>query len=151
MNTAIILDSSPLALLVQRQRIPQADGCRTWVKRHVASETRLLVPEIVRYELRRELLRLGKNTALRALETFIGAERGRLLLLTSQDLDRAASLWAESRRRGLSTADPHALDIDVILAAQALNTGLPSSEFVVATSNLGHLAQFVPCADWQTI
>jgi predicted nucleic acid-binding protein len=77
MSRVIILDSSPLALIVQRQRIPQADACRAWVKRHVDAETRVLIPEIVRYELRRELLRLRKERALRALEAFIGAEPAR--------------------------------------------------------------------------
>jgi hypothetical protein len=60
-------------------------------------------------------------------------------------------LWAESRRRGLVTADPQALDIDVILAAQALNAGIPISNFVVATSNLKHLAGLVPCGEWSAI
>ncbi|HET6249382.1 MAG TPA: hypothetical protein VFE47_16920 [Tepidisphaeraceae bacterium] len=48
----VILDSSPLALIVQRQRIPAADACRDWVKRCVDLGMRIVVPEIVRYELR---------------------------------------------------------------------------------------------------
>ena len=86
MSRVIILDSSPLALLVQRQRIPQADACRAWMKRHVNAGTRVLVPEIVRYELRRELLGDCKDKPLAALDTFINAERGRFLALTSKDL-----------------------------------------------------------------
>jgi hypothetical protein len=96
-------------------------------------------------------LRLKKDKALAALDTFIGAEHGRFLSLTSQDLDRAAGLWADSRRRGVVTADPHALDIDVILAAQALNSSIPTSDFVVATSNVSHLKEFVPAEEWLAI
>jgi hypothetical protein len=48
-------------------------------------------------------------------------------------------------------ADPHALDIDVILAAQVLNAGLPISDFVVATSNVKHLSEFVPSKEWNGI
>jgi hypothetical protein len=44
MKRVIFLDSSPLALIVQRQRIPQADACRAWVKRHIDVGTRVIVP-----------------------------------------------------------------------------------------------------------
>jgi hypothetical protein len=43
------------------------------------------------------------------------------------------------------------LDCDVILAAQALTLGVPDGEFVVATMNIGHLAQFVPAEAWENI
>ncbi len=44
-----------------------------------------------------------------------------------------------------------ALDADVILCAQTLSLGLAPSDFVVATTNPGHLAQFVPCEEWTKI
>ena len=63
----------------------------------------------------------------------------------------AADLWAQARNRGMATAHPKALDGDVILAAQALNSGMPISDFVVATSNVSHLSQFVPAERWDAI
>ena len=58
----------------------------------------------------------------------------------------AAQLWADSRRRGTPTADPKELDADVILAAQAIE-----ADAIVATHNIGHIAQFVAATSWQNI
>ena len=59
---------------------------------------------------------------------------------------RAAELWAQARQQGYPTADPQALDGDVILAAQALTL-----HGIVATDNVGHLARFVDARPWQEI
>jgi hypothetical protein len=63
----------------------------------------------------------------------------------------AAQLWADVRNKGLPTADPKELDGDVILAAQSVRLGLPATEFIVATTNVGHLARLVPADLWQNI
>lgn len=64
---------------------------------------------------------------------------------------RAAELWADLRRKGRPTADPAALDGDVILAAQALTTGLSPERVVVATTNPGHLSLMVQAEHWEKI
>lgn len=147
----IVLDSTPLGLFLQKRDYQQAEECREWVRRHLAAGDRLIVPEVVDYEVRRELLRLRKAAAVRKLDGFNGAEHDRFLPLRTGSLRRAAALWAQARQRGRPTADPHALDIDVILAAQALDMQLPPTDFVVATSNVAHLAQFVPAEEWSRI
>jgi hypothetical protein len=73
------------------------------------------------------------------------------LPLTTATMIQAAELWAIARRTGQATADPKALDGDVILAAQALLVQREGHEVIVATSNVGHLARFITAADWQTI
>jgi hypothetical protein len=52
---------------------------------------------------------------------------------------------------GRATADPKALDGDVILAAQALLSGIAPADFVVATSNVAHLSRYVPAELWNAI
>ncbi len=148
MTRFIVLDSTPLGLLFQKSGIAQAESCRAWAKGRMASGVRLIVPEIIHYEIRRELLRLGMTESLNLLERFVRAEPDRFRVLTSTDLALAAELWAEARKRGMPTADMKALDIDVILAAQVRNIGMPLSEIVVATSNARHLVQFVPAEQW---
>ncbi len=57
----------------------------------------------------------------------------------------------QSRQAGTPTADPQVLDEDVILAAQALTMSIPASDLIVATSNVRHLARYVPADVWQKI
>lgn len=63
----------------------------------------------------------------------------------------AADLWAQSRQSGLAMGDPKKLDIDVIVTAQALTLGVPTSDLVIATSNVRHLSRFAPADLWTNI
>jgi hypothetical protein len=63
----------------------------------------------------------------------------------------AAELWAQSRQAGRPTAESKALDIDVLIAAQALSFGAAASEVVIATTNPRHLAQFINAKHWDEI
>src|ERR1700722_19237682 len=99
MKPSIFLDSGALGLLFQRAGIAPAEMCRTWAKERLIAGARLIVPEIVHYEIRRELLRLGKTNALLALERFVRADPDRFRAVTSGDLVLAAELWAASRRK----------------------------------------------------
>ena len=110
----------------------------------LATETTVFVSEIADYEVRRELLRADRPVGLarlNALKTILP-----YLPLTTPIMLRAAELWAEARRRGRPTADPQALDCDVILAAQALAMGA-----TIVTDNVGHLALFVEAKRWRDI
>ena len=147
----IVLDATPLALAVHRVGLPEADDCRAWAERHRLAGTELIVPDIIAYEVRRELLRLGRATAAAELDGFVRRPGCSSLAVTEAALRRAAELWAAVRRQGRPTADRHALDVDVILAAQVLTAGWDLAEVVVATGNLKHLNLFVPAAEWATI
>lgn len=110
------------------------------------------MPAIVYYELKRELLRARKTVGLSRLDAFVNAAPDRYLPLSDEALRLAAELWAKSRQIGRLTAHPQSMDIDVIIAAQALCAGKESSsDFVVATTNPKHLSQFVASKHWNEI
>ena len=151
MIRTIVLDSGPLGLIVHQRLSPLVAECRAWMERHLDAGVEVVVPAIVAYELRRELLRLRHVRSISILDAFTSAEPNRYLELTDSDLRHAAQLWADLRTHGRSTADPRAIDVDVILAAQALSLSLPPSDFVVATSNVSHFDVLVPARIWQAI
>jgi hypothetical protein len=151
MIKTIVLDSTPLGLLAYREGFPPADECHAWAVGHVTNGRRILVPAIINFEIRRELLRTQNARSIVRLDQFLHAVPDRYLLLTDMHLRKAAELWAQIRQKGRPTADRQALDIDVILAAQALSLNLPLSDFIIATSNTAHFSDLAPAALWQEI
>lgn len=103
------------------------------------------------YELKRELLRAKKTFSAGRLDAFVNATPGRYLPLSDEALRLAAELWAKSRQEGQPTADAKALDVDVILAAQALSFGAPGGDVTIATTNAKHLSPFVAAGTWNDI
>lgn len=137
-------------MLAHSWAMPEVRECNRWLRVHASGGTRVVVPEIADYEVRRELLRVGgagKLIRLESLTTIAGIEYAPI---TTSAMRLAAELWAQSRRAGRPTSDPKELDCDVILAAQARLVGA-TDELVVATMNVGHLARFVPAAAWRDI
>lgn len=109
----------------------------------------VFIPEIADYELRRKLLHLipkqqASPRSLRRLDN-LESELGYLPLDTAM-MKHAAALWAKSRQQGIPTAHEHALDGDVILAAQAL-----AVDGVIVTSNRKHLERFTPAKFWHEL
>lgn len=147
----IALDAGPLSLVTQRHGIQEADQCRRWIATCVAKGIHVVAPEIADYEVRRELRRASKSAGLARLDAFIAAAPDRYLPITTVAMRLAADLWAQMRQAGTPTADPHALDGDVILAAQVLTIGLPTTELVVATTNVRHLDRLLPAQLWSNI
>ncbi|WP_243147098.1 nucleic acid-binding protein [Scytonema sp. UIC 10036] len=107
------------------------------------------MPEIVDYEVRRELLRANKLAGIKRLNEF--KMRLEYVQINTATMLQAAQFWAEARRRGIPTADPKALDGDVILAAQAKLIEANDDIVVIATTNVNHLSQFVDARLWQEI
>ena len=151
MILTLFLDSGPLGLLTNPKRPPETVAILTWAIAMQKAGHRFIVPAIADYEVRRELERAGKVNGIAALDAWNNASPDRYLPLSATALRLAANLWARARNAGTTTADPKELDGDVLIAAQALDMGLPLSDFVIATVNVGHLSQFASADLWTNI
>ena len=106
------------------------------------------MPEVADYEIRRELLRAGKQLGIARLDELCSGFF--YAPLTTTLMRTAAGLWADARNSGLPTANDSALDGDVILAAQALALAKDQA-VVVATTNTKHLERYVDAKHWRDI
>ncbi len=149
MNRLILLDSEPTGLASNPRESEAGSRCMAWLRGLLAAGVRVMVPEIIDYEVRRELLRAGKVKGLAKLDA-LGQQLG-LLPCGGPVLVEAAGLWARARTGGYPTADDKALDVDVILAATAIVAGRDGLEVIVATGNVGHLGRFVDARPWDEI
>ena len=147
MSRIIILDSGPVGLLAQRKTILQAERCRAWFRKLTVRGERFILPDIVDYEVRRELLRLRKTAGLARLDAL--SDRLDYLPITTSALRRAAELWAQARQQGQQTAGDKNIDADMILCAQVHLLNEPDA--VIATTNTRHLTRFVNASLWQDI
>ena len=146
---AIVLDTGPLSLAAKPKPTAGGLACNLWVERRIAQGVRVVAPEIADYEVRRALLQADLSRSVAALDQFLSQLD--YLPVDTATMRRAAQLWAQARQSGRPTADPHALDGGVILAAQSLSLGYAPAEVAVATTNVGHLSQFVPAKRWSDI
>lgn len=145
----VLLDAGPLGLATNPRESDDAVRCKAWLKGLLDAGSRVAVPSIADYEVRRELLRAGKAAGLRRLDALVEL-LGRLPI-TDEVLARAAELWAQARREGRPTADAQALDADAILAATALLAAEDGYEVVIATTNVGHLSRYADARQWDEI
>ncbi len=147
----VFLDSTPLWLACKPPGQPDADACRAWLTSLEMARILVVIPEIVDYEVRRELIRSGATAGLARLDGLLA--RFPLLLLDRDTMLLAANFWATVRRAGLVTAADNALDGDAILAAQARTAVGDGNIATVATGNVKHLARFpgIDAREWKDI
>ncbi len=149
MSKFVILDSGPLGMITNPRSTPLTLECQLWLDSLPSRGYKAVIPELADYEVRRELIRAGKVAGIRQLDllkTLI-----QYLPISTDAMLLAAQLWADARLRGRPTADPNSLDGDVILAAQAILLANQGNEVVIATTNVGHLSQFVDAREWRSI
>ena len=122
-------------------------SCNQWLYNLLGQGVRIVVPEIVDYELRRELLRANKQKGVAKLDALINTLDS--LPITTAAMRQAAEFWAQARQQGQPTSSDKTIDGDMILAGQAKTLGIDA--FVIATTNVGHLTRFVPADLWTNI
>lgn len=149
MSRVVLLDAGPLGLVTNPKGSDESRRCKAWLAELAAADVQIMVPEGADYEVRRELLRVGRRGGLNRLDNL--ARNTDYLPVTRVVWLRAAELWAQARNEGFATADDSALDCDVILAAQALLVAEDGFEVIVATRNVNHLGRFVDAREWETI
>jgi predicted nucleic acid-binding protein len=150
MPQIIVLDSSPLGMVTNpRAKSADCQACKEWLRSMLAQGIVVVVPEIIDYEVRRELIRANRLASIRQLDQLL--DLALYLPITTEAMRRAARLWAVVRQTGQPTAHPQALDGDVILAAQTIEAFGDDPGVIVATSNVSHLSRFVVSAHWRDI
>lgn len=152
MAEVFLLDTGPIGMLMH----PRAHkDIKTWFERALTqgeddpAAPYVLVPEIADYELRRQLLLKNFRASVRRLDKL--KERIGYLSIDTDVMLQAAQLWADARQKDRPTADPYALDGDVILAAQAQGLTKLNMEPTVLTDNVGHLSRFVSTKRWPEV
>jgi predicted nucleic acid-binding protein len=145
----ILLDSGPLGLVTNPREGDQSRRCNEWLWLVLDGGSRVMVPEIADYEVRRDLTRAGRPKGIARLDLL--AEQLGSLPVTTAVWRRAAELWARARTEGDPTAADAALDADVILAAQAQLAAEDAFEVIVVTTNVGHPGRFVAARPWESV
>jgi predicted nucleic acid-binding protein len=150
MPRLIILDSGVVGIITNpKVKSVEAQNCKLWYASLLREGERIALPEIVNYEVRRELIRADKLKGLQRLNELQSVLI--YLPITTEVILLAAQFWADVRKAGKPTADAQSLDGDVILAAQAKIQELTENQVIIATTNVKHLSLFVDAREWQDI
>jgi predicted nucleic acid-binding protein len=146
-STVVFLDAGPLGLVTNPRQSTRSFACTQWLQALAVARSRVIVPEIADYEVGRELLRANKVKGLAQLDAVCALLE--YLPITTTAMRQAALFWSQARQQGQPTAGDKTIDADMILAAQAASLGV--ADFVIATTNVGHLSRFVPARLWHEI
>lgn len=151
MIKAIVLDSGPLGLIVHPKGSPESEKCINWLISLLKKGLRIFIPEIVDYELRREMILNDNLNGIKKLDNL--KKNIDYLKINTETMLYAARLWAKIRKNGKPTADKNSLDIDVILAAQTkfAMSDIKINEIIITTTNVGHLSIFANAEKWLNI
>jgi hypothetical protein len=149
----VVLDAWPLGLASDAKGKPEADRCRAGIDHLVWSRVLVIAPEIVDFEVRRELLRTGATAGIRRLDGLISKKVVIYAPITTAAMRLAAAYWAQARQAGLPTASDLSLDADCIVAGQAAAVCGHGDVMTIATRNPSHLARFpgIDARQWENI
>ena len=116
----IVLDARPLSQIIHPRAFEEITA---WFDRAVDRGYRVVIPEIVDYEVRRGLLRISARKQLEELNALV--EAFYLTPLSRSTMQDAAHVWARARNLGRPFTSDDRLDGDAILIAQVRALGDP--------------------------
>jgi predicted nucleic acid-binding protein len=143
MRKTVVLGARPLSQIAHSRKF---DDITTWFDRVVEAGYRVVIPEVVDYEVRRGLLRIPARRQIQRLDDLV--EDAHFDPITRPIMQDAAHVWADARNRGTPFTADDRLDGDAILIAQVRALGDPAA-LTVITENVAHLRPFVPAMRWQ--
>jgi predicted nucleic acid-binding protein len=150
MSRIIVLDAGPLGMVSNPKALSEEClECQEWLKSMLSLGYVVAIPEVVDYEIRRELIRANRLASIRQLDAINSIAL--YLPITTVAMRKAAELWAIARQTGKPTADPQALDGDVILSAQVLTSFDSSLNVIIATTNVSHISRYAQAQHWKAI
>jgi predicted nucleic acid-binding protein len=103
MTQIVLLDSTPVGLITNPKATPLAVECQQWLRSLLDRGYSVVLPEIIDYEVRRELLRVNRVNSIRRLNLL----KSEIIYLpiTTEVMLKAAQMWAQVRQQGKPTAD----------------------------------------------
>lgn len=107
--TVVLLDAGPLGLVSNPKLSAEGVACSRWLHSLLAAGTRVVVPEVADYEIRRELLRARKTAGIEQLDHL--CELLEYLPINTAAMRQAAQFWAEARQQGQPTANDKSRDV----------------------------------------
>jgi hypothetical protein len=151
----VFLDSGILGLIASPNERTEVIACQNWIFGLLAKGVYIVSSDICDYEIRRSLLLLENQRLNEISLTRLDRWRESIdfLPLTTSVMQTAAQVWADSKRRGLPTADRENIDADMIIVAQwfLLSAEYPGRRVVIATTNVKHLEPFCEAMVWQDV
>jgi predicted nucleic acid-binding protein len=151
----VFLDSGILGLIASPNERTEVIACQNWVFGLLAKGVYIVSSDICDYEIRRSLLLLENQRLNQISLTRLDRWRESIdfLPLTTSVMQIAAKVWADSKRRGLPTADRENIDADMIIVAQwlLLSEEYPGRRIAIATTNVKHLEPFCEAMVWRDI
>jgi predicted nucleic acid-binding protein len=139
----IVLDARPLSQIVHPRKFQEISA---WFNRAVNSGYRIVIPEVIDYEVRRGFLRIPAYRQLERLDEM--CEVFHFDPITRPIMQDAAHVWAEARQMGRPFTSDDRLDGDAILIAHTRALG-DLEAVAVITENAMHLKPFVPALSWE--
>ncbi len=143
-NRSYLLDTNIVSALCAPSHKNNQELAKKLVIHFDRVAPRLLLSQLVDYEVRRGLLYKQATTGLQRLNKLVSTME--LLIITTEHWNKAADLWVKARQMGRPTAGDNSMDADCILAAQAL-----VENAIVITQNTRHFDHLVKCIRWEDL